>query len=203
MLTIDKGLIKHRAEFLRALDNNQFEMTENGILFTKQHAIAHGVYTHDVNGQDERSDGNLLTTEGMTHMLNTEFHGGTPVGTWYYRLFGANVSPLATWTGANFTANATEITSTTSGWAGAVGFAFNESAASAANINDTANKASFTIVMPDNVTALTIWGTGLDSVATRGDTTGILMGASKFGSARLLYNTDVFNLGWSLTLTSS
>ena len=200
MLTIDKGLIKHRAEFLRALDNNQFEMTENGILFTKQHAIAHGVYTHDVNGQDERSDKNLLTTEGMTHMLNTEFHGGTPVGTWYFRLFSANVTPLATWTGANFTANATEIVSTSEGWAGSVGFQFDEAAPSAANVNNTASKAAFTIV---TASSLNIWGAGLDSVATRGDTTGVLMSASKFAAARVLYNTDVFNLGYSLSLTSS
>ena len=199
-MKIDQGLIKHRAEFLRAINNHDYEMTENGILFTKQHAIAHGVYTHDVNGQDERRDCNLLTTEGMTHMLNTEFHGGTPVGTWYFRLFGANVSPLATWTGANFTANATEIVSTTEGWAGSVGFAFDEAAPSAANVNNTASKAAFTIVTASSVG---IWGAGLDSVATRGDTTGVLMGASKFAAVRTLYNTDVFNLGWSLQLTSS
>ena len=199
-MKIDQGLIKHRAEFLRAINNHDYEMTENGILFTKQHAIAHGVYTHDVNGQDERSDTNLLTTEGMTHMLNTEFHGGTPVGTWYFRLFGANVSPLATWTGANFTANATEIVSTSEGWAGSVGFAFDEAAASAANVNNTASKAAFTIV---TASSLSIWGAGLDSVATRGDTTGVLMGASKFAAVRTLYNTDVFNLGYSLSLTSS
>ena len=199
-MKIDQGLIKHRAEFIRAISNNDYEMSENGIVFTKQKVVAHGIYTHDVNGQDERSDTNLLTTEGMTHMLSTEFHAGTPVTTWYFRLFGANVTPLATWTGANFTANATEITSTSEGWAGSVGFAFDEAAPSAANVNNTASKAAFTIVTASSVG---IWGAGIDSVATRGDTTGILMSASKFANVRTLYNTDVFNIGYSLSLTST
>lgn len=200
-MNIDRDLQKHSREFATALRNHQYEMTdEGGVLFPKQSAIVSGVYTHNINGSDERVDSNIVVTEGMNHILNVVLHGTTAVATWYFGLFSANVTPVSTWTAANFTANATEITSNTEGYSETTRQAFVEGAASAGSINNTASKAAFTIA---TATSITVWGAGLLSSNVKGGTTGTLLSSAKFTAARTLYDTDVFNLGYTLSLTSS
>lgn len=199
-MNIDRDLLKHSREFATALRNHQYEVSDAGIHFPKQGAIVSGAYTHNVNGMDERTDHNLVVTEGMNHMLDVVLHGTTAVATWYFGLFSANVTPVATWTAANFTANSTELVSNTEGYSETTRQVFNEAAASAGSINNTASKAAFTIA---TATSVTVWGAGMLSSNVKGGTTGTLISAAKFSAARQLYNTDVFNLGYTLTLTSS
>ena len=199
-MNIDKDLLKHRRDFLRSLQNNKYEVTESGLYMPEQKAMVAGVYVHDVNGQDERIDPNLIVTEGLNHILDVVLHGTAANGTWYLGLFSGNVTPQATWTAANFTANATEITSNTEGYSESTRQAFVEAAASAGSINNTANKAAFTIATASSVT---VWGAALLSSNVKGGTSGVLMSASKFSASRTLYDTDVLNVGYTITLTSS
>lgn len=198
-MNIDRDLLKHSREFATALRNHQYEVSDEGIHFPKQRAIVRGVYTHNVNGFDERTDDNLVVTEGLTHMLATELQGGVAVPTWYFGLFSANVTPVSTWTAANFTANSTELTSNTEGYSQTVRQTFSPAAPSGGSINNTATKAAFTIA---TATSISVWGAGLLSSNVKGGTTGVLMSSAKFTAVRTLYNTDVFNLGYTLALTS-
>ena len=206
-MKIDQDILKHRAEFSRALRNHQYEISEGGIHFPKQGVMAAGVYVHDVNGEDQREDANIVTSEGLAHMLDVALHDAAKTATWYFRLFSANTTPLYSWTAANFTANATEITSNTEGYSETTGQAFVEddavaagaSSTASASITNSANKAAFTIA---TATSVSVWGAGLLSSSTKGGTTGTLMSASKFAAVRDLYNTDVFNLSYTLSLTS-
>lgn len=199
-MNIDRDLLKHKREFAAALRNHQYEVSEAGIHFPKQRVFAHGVYEHSVNGLDIRRDDNLVVTEGLTHMLGVVLGDLTALPDWYFGLFSGNVTPVSTWTAANFTANATEITSNTEGYSETTRQTFVESPAAAASINNTASKAAFTIA---TATSITVWGAGLLSASAKGATTGTLMSAAKFSAARTLFNTDIFNLGYTLTLTSS
>lgn len=198
-MNIDRDLQKHAREFAAALRDHKYEVSESGVFFPAQKAFASGVYIHDVNGADVREDHNIVTIEGLNHMLDVVLHGTTAVGTWYFGLFSANVTPVNTWTAANFTANSTEITSNTEGYSETTRQAFVEVAASAGSTNNTASKAAFTIA---TATSINVWGAGLLSSSVKGGTTGTLLSSAKFSAARTLYNTDVFNLGYTLTLTS-
>ena len=205
---IDRDLLKHRAEFKRALNNKHYEVSEEGLCFPKQGVVAKGVYVHDVNGQDERSDSNIITDQGLAYMLNVSMNDATKISTWYFGLFSANTTPLFSWTGANFTANATEITSGTEGYSEGSRQAFVEAAAvtagtggtASASITNSASRAAFTIA---TASAVTVWGAGLLESSTKGGTTGVLLSAAKFSASRTLYATDVFNLGYTITLTST
>lgn len=199
-MNIDRDLQKHSREFAAALRNHQYEVSDAGIHFTKQKVTAAGLYTHSVNGMDEREDGNIVVTEGLTHMLAATLNQAVQTPTWFFGLFSANVTPAATWTAANFTANSTEIVSNTEGYSQTTRRDFVEAAPAASSINNTANRAAFTII---TATSVTVWGVGLLSSSVKGGTTGILMSAAKFSAARTLYNTDVFNLGYTLSLTST
>lgn len=198
-MNIDRDLLKHSKEFAAALRNHQYEVTdEGGILFPKQRAICIGMYEHDVNGEDVRYDRNVLTLEGLTHMLTTEFSGGSAVATWYLSLFATNYAPVEGLTLATYNAAAGEILSATEGY-GTTRPAFNETTpvALSASVNNTANKAAFTFV---TASSKTVWGAALMSVSTT--YSGTLMSAAQFTAARTLYDTDVFNLGYSLTLSN-
>jgi hypothetical protein len=199
-MNIDRDLQKHSREFAAALRNHQYEVSDAGVHFPKQKVTASGLYVHSVNGGDVREDPNLVVTEGLTHMLGVVLGDLTALPDWYFGLFSANVTPVATWTAANFTANATEIVSNTEGYSETVRQTFVEAAAAAGSINNTASKAAFTIA---TATSITVWGAGLMSSNIKGGTTGTLMSAAKFAAARTLYATDVFNLGYTLSLTSS
>lgn len=193
---IDRDLLKHRAEFARSLRNHQYEVSPDGILFPQQGVVAKGVYIHDVNGLDERRDENLVVNEGLNHILDVVLHNDTQIATWYMAISSGNVSPQATWTAANYSANATEITVA---YDEATRVAYNEAAASSQSITNTANKATFTC----NTDTTTVWGAALLSVNTKGGTTGKLLSAAKFSAARTLNDTDTINIGYTITLSST
>jgi hypothetical protein len=200
MLTLAKDLIKHRGEFLRALRTLKFERTDNGgIYFPAARAIAHGMFVHDVNGMDVRFDPNLLPTEGLNTLLDSLAANTQPIA-YYLALYGGAVTPAAGWTAANFASNATEIVSGTEGFSESTRVAWTSASASNGSKHNLASKAAFTIVTASN---LTVNGCGMLSASAKGATTGKLMSASRFASARVLSNTDVFNLGYTVSLTSS
>lgn len=184
----------------RTLDKGQYEMTEQGLLLKPQRVIATGLYEHWVNGEDYRADRNIVTDEGLNHMLDVCFHGVAATGTWYLSLYANNYTPLAALTAASYPATAGEITSGTEGYTEATRVAFVEGAAAAKSISNTASKANFTIA---TASSLTVNGAGLHSVSTKGATTGVLVSATKFSATRTLYDTDVFTLAYSVSLTSA
>lgn len=194
------ALKPHASDFRRDLANNKYEISDEGIYFPSGRVLVRGVFTHNVNGKDERSDSNLVVNEGLLHMLSVTLNNGTKIGTWYLSLYAANYTPLAALTQASYPATASEITSGTEGYSEATRQEWVESAPSSNAIDNVASKAAFTIV---TASSLAVNGAGLHSTNVKGDTTGTLFAASKFSATRTLYNADVFNLSYRLQLTAS
>ena len=197
---LDRDLQKHAGEFGRYLRNNQFEITGDGIAFPKAMAIAQGGYLHDVNGLDEQFDPNLLPDEGLVYLLSVGLNNGAKLAAWYLSIYAANYTPLAGLTAASYPATAAEITSGSEGYTEATRPVWTPTAPTTPLIDNLANKAAFTIA---TASSLTVNGAALLSEATKGAVTGKLISATKFGTARTLYNTDVFNLAYRVTLTST
>ena len=194
-------LLKHAGEFRRAMETHQYERTdEGGLYFPKAKVVAAGMYVHDVNGQDERQDPNILPDEGLLYLLSVGVNNGTKVTAWYLSLYAGNYTPVAGLTAASYPATAGEITSNSEGYTESTRRAWSI-ATPAANIADNlASKAAFTIA---TASSLTVNGAGLSSISTKGAITGTLLSATKFASTRTLYDTDVFKLGYRVQLTSS
>lgn len=193
-------LKKHAGEFRSALRNNKYDKTETGIYFPRAKVTLSGQYFHSVNGGPEQVDSNLLTDEGMQHLLNVGLLGTTPNTTWYLALYTGNYTPLVTLTAATFPSTATESTSTSEGYSGSTRPTWVGVINASDYADNLASKASYTIV---TATSVTMYGAALTSVATRGATTGVLMSATKFSTARVLYNADTFSLGYRVQATSS
>lgn len=144
----------------------------------------------DINGKEKWTEEkkNLITTEGLNHILNTQFNGGTQVGTWYIGLKGAGTpaagDTLASHSGwtedSNYTGNRQEWT---------------EGTASAGSMtNSTA--VSFGITGSS-----TIAGAFLASAAT--GATGTLYGVVDFSSSRTVASGDTLQVTVTVNATSS
>lgn len=200
MISVCNDLKKHAAEFLTYLRNFKYERTEEGLYFPTAKATAKGMYFHDVNGLDPQCDHNLLPDEGLTYLLATGLGNGTKITSWYLALFGGSTTVAANWTGANFAANASEITSSSEGYSEANRQIFTPGTATANTIDNLSSKAAFTIVTSSQ---LNVTGAGLLSNNVKGSTSGTLISATRFTSTRVLSNTDVFNLGYRVQLADS
>lgn len=199
-INISQDLKRHAKEFIGYLRGLKYERSPTGLYFPAAQAEIRGEYVHDVNGQDERIDPNLIVDQGLTHMLSVEFGSATQITSWYLSLFAGSVVPAANLTAANYASTQSEITSSVEGYSETTRQAFTPGSAAAAAIDNLAAKAAFTIV---TASQLNVTGAALLSNNVKGSTAGVLASASKFSSTRVLSNTDVFNCGYRVTLTST
>lgn len=197
---LDIALTRHAREFLRYLANKQYDRTDAGLVFPKAGVTAAGVYTHDVNGLDVQEDHNLVVDEGLMAMLSDFLANGTSYPNYFLSVYGGNYTPTNSLTAASYPATAGEITSSTEGYSNTTRPAWTPSAPAANAIDNVANKAAFNIVTASSVT---FQGAALHSSSTKGAVDGILVSAAKFSAARVVYNSDVFNLAYRVQLTSS
>jgi hypothetical protein len=155
--------------------------------------IWHGQHVRDGKVIDEWEDKNLVVNEGLNSLLDIYFHGATQITTWYVGVFEANYTPVATVTAATITSAATESTA----YDETTRVEYNEAAASAQSITNSANKATFTF----NATK-TIYGAFLVSASAKSATTGTLFSAAAFSSAKSVVDNDQLLLTYTFTASS-
>lgn len=189
-------------ELIAAMGSHQYEVADDAIYFPATRVFASGEYIHDVNGQDERVDHNLIPAEALAYFLSVGLAGGTPLTPWYLALFAGAYTPAATLTAATFASAATEITSATEGYAESVRQIWTPGTIGAIGgagqaVDNVAAKAAFTI---RTATSLTIRGAGLLSDSTKGGVGGKLASAARFSTDRVNYDGDIFNLAYRIRL---
>lgn len=171
-----------------------YERSEGGIFMPlRMGGIFHIDHMRDGALLDRMECPNLVVNEGLDHVLNTVFHGGTQIATWYLGLFEGNYTPIATVTGATIAAAATESTAYTESQRQE----YNEAASSAQSITNSANKATFT--MNANKT---IYGAFLASNATKSSTSGVLFSAARFSTAKVVAPDDQLLLTYTFNASS-
>lgn len=185
-------ILRYGSEFARAIQKEQYDVTDQGILLYRSHALIGGTMVHWLNGEDRRVDNNTFTIEGLNYLLTTGMKNGTPVAAFYVAPFSGNVTPASTLTAATFTATLTEATA----YGAATRPEYIEGTAASGSINNSASRAEITA----NAT-VTIWGAGLLSASAKSATTGTCMAAAKFAAQRDLVNTDVLAFDYTLTIT--
>lgn len=191
------NLTPDRGEMLRALAMQGFTPSQSeGALDGSMPVMGVFELEHRRNGKLIGRDiaSNIVTTEGLNHILSTVVAGGSAVSPWYIALFEGNYTPVAGLTAATFTASATECTA----YDEAARVAYVEGTPSGGVIDNSASRAVFTM----NATK-TIYGGALLSVSTKSSTSGTLLAAARFSSSRAVVVADELSVRYSLTLTSS
>ena len=134
---------------------------------------------------------NILTNQGLDHILDVVLHGTTPFSPWYCCLVETDTAPAAGMTYAVPTYTESEA------YDEGTRPEYNEAASSSQSITNSANKAVFTI----NATK-TMYGASIVSFATKGDTAQAgarLLCYAKFAASRSVVDDDVINLTYTLT----
>lgn len=138
--------------------------------------------------------GNIYTAEGYEYFLNSGLVGGTQITAWYIALLKVNHTPAATDTYANSMGTShyesTDYSeSSRPTWQGGT--------VSSQSVTNFLNKASFTMGGTDS-----IYGSGLVSVATKGDSgTGKLLAIALFDTpATGVQSGDILKVTTTCTL---
>lgn len=189
----------HKQEIAGFVRSGDFEQTDEGILIHSG-IMLKGEYFETVNGGDERIHPNLLPTEGINAILNVALGATSKYAGFYIGPYAGAVTPAANWTAANFTATATENVSLTEGFSEATRPVWTPATASAGAVDNLAAKAAFNIVC---TTSININGAAVLTSNVRGGTTGALISASRFAATRVVYNTDLWECGYRVTLLDS
>jgi len=191
-----------RRDFRRLVSNFNYEWNDDNDLLISNIRFDNYVECHAPDGLGWQRSKNAIMLQGKNHVLDVVLHGTSAVATWYVAPFSGNVTIDATFiantTGANFHATVTEL--------GDAAYtpltnrvAFDEAAASAGSITNTASPATITAAAD----SVSLWGVGLLSTATKQNTSGssVLLAASKYTTARTLSTTgDTFGIKWTLSL---
>ena len=186
-------------EVSKALAQGDFQVTDDGILFPRQGILAQGEYFGRVNGGIWEKEGdNLITTEGLAHILNVALGTTAKPAGYFLALFSGAAAPAANWTAAGFAATANEITSMSEGYTAATRPAWTPGTATAGSIDNLTTVASVTIA---TAASLNVTGAALLTNSTRGGTGGVLVSASKYAAARTFQNNDTYEIGYRLNLT--
>jgi hypothetical protein len=135
---------------------------------------------------------NLVTTEGLNHVLSSTLDGGTQITAWYVGLKGTG------------SAAAGDTMASHAGWtedqnySQSVRQTLTLGTASAGSIDNSASKATYSI----NATT-TIAGAFITSDSTKGGTSGTLYGVVDFASSRAVISGDTLEVTVTLTAASA
>ena len=183
-----------------ALAMGAYTDNEDGSITTDTGIKASGIYYDRVNGGEWQETPNLITAEGLTHMLNVSM-GTTPKPAGYFlALFSAAAQPQGTWTAASFATTASEIVSMTEGYSSATRPAWTPTNTSTQAIDNMApsNVAKVTI---KTASQLTVQGAAILTSSAKGSTAGVLVSATKYAAARVFQDNDTYEIGYRLALT--
>lgn len=167
------------AGLARELRNGHYEQAENGILFQRSRLFIGGAFTHALNDEAPILEANLMTAQGLNYLLGASLGTTGQNAQYFVAPFSGNVTPQATWTGANFDNQATEFTGYTDAtrpeWV-------RPSGATSQAIGNSASPVVFTFAPggPYN-----LYGMALLTASAKEATTGLLIAATRFASPRL------------------
>lgn len=190
-------MANHRAEALRRLRANQYEVTDGGeILIPKMGMVFAGHWETQVGDEPWSVDPNIVVNEGILHILSVALDQGSAYAAFYIAPFTGNVTPGATLTAATFTASTTEFTSYDETarvlWA-------NDAAASNA-IGNSTTPAVFTMSTGG---PYTLRGAGLMSTSTKSATTGTLVAAARFSADKTMAAAEELRVKYIFTGSST
>jgi hypothetical protein len=168
------------------------QIKENG---NSQELAVGGYFTYELvrDGKviDTWKEKNIVVNQGLNYILDAALSGGTVNTVHYIGLFSNNYTPIAGTLIANLTeVNAKYNETTRPTWT--------EAGAASQTISNGVSPASFTFNASE-----TIHGAFLISNNTKGGTTGTLIAASKFAASRNVVTSDVLNVTYTISASST
>lgn len=127
------------------------------------------------NGQVIEVAPNLITNEGIEYLLDTGLFGAAQNTAWYFAPYANNVAASATATAATFNATYAEVTQYDE---------TNRPAWTKTRADRTVSNAGALTLTTFNANGLTVRGTGIVSVSTKGSASGVLLAIATLGTPK-------------------
>lgn len=181
-----------------AMAINDYTNNDDGSITTGQGITAKGEYYDRINGGEWTRTENLIPTEGLAHILNVALGTTSKPASLHLALFSAAAQPAANWTAASFASTASEIVSMTEGYSAATRPAWTPTNTTTNSIDNMAAVAKVTM---KTASSLTVQGAAMLTSSAKGGTTGALISASKYASARVFQDGDTYEIGYRISLT--
>lgn len=146
---------------------------------------------------DKWVESNICTDQGLNHLLDITFSGGTQVTDWYVMIYNTNTTPTSSMT------YAVPVFTESTGYSGAVRPEWVDGGVSSKAVDNSANKASFTMSTSDTIYGAALVGGGT-AATSKGDVAGggVVYNVSDFsGGERTVASDDVLKV--TVTLQSS
>uniref|UniRef100_A0A6M3L742 Uncharacterized protein n=1 Tax=viral metagenome TaxID=1070528 RepID=A0A6M3L742_9ZZZZ len=136
---------------------------------------------------------NIITNQGLTHILSTELAGGTAITTWYCTLVESNTTATAAMT------YAVPVYTESTAYDEATRPAYTETVTDQSCTN-SASKAEFTINATKTMYGASLVGGG-SAATTKGNTAGggTLLCYAKFSASRAVVDDDILQLTYTIT----
>lgn len=144
---------------------------------------------------DTWQESNIVVDEGLNYTLAAAFASGSVSATWYVSIFKNNYTPIAANVMSTFAATSGEASAD---YSQATRPVWTQAGVSAKTITNSASPASFTFV-----NGATLYGAFLTNNNVKSGTSGILGAAARFASSRTVIATDVLNIVYTLTASST
>jgi len=178
----------------KAILDGRYEETEEGIFVPSERGMIQGIVAYGKRGEALEWTHNLITTSGLNYLVGVATGAVSPIATWYVAPFSGDVAVQATWTAANFTANATEFTQ----YDEATRPAWTPGAVASGARDSFAAKASFT----SSVDGAIVRGAALIGASGKSTTSSTLLGATRFLSDKPLDTGEILDVGYGLQITA-
>ena len=192
---------KLHKELLKEVDKDRYDVTEEGIYFPKNGILARGEYFDRVNmGQWDKAGNNLVTAEGISHILNVALGAKAKPAGHYIALFSGSAAPQANWKASNFAEVAAEIVSMTEGYTSPTRPQWTPPDTATNSIDNMDAAARVTIA---TASQLNVTGAAVLTASGKGATTGVLLSAFKYAAQRTFQDGDVYDIGYRFSLTSA
>lgn len=196
MLQIPKALA---IELLGDLKADRFDVSASGVYFPRQSVNFAGKYRCTDADGNVAEHHNLVTKEGLLHLLNVSM-GNTPKPSKYYiALFSGSAAPAPNWTAANFNAVASEIVSMSEGYTLATRIPCEyENASADTHIDNYGREVEVTFA---TAASINVTGAALLTASGKGATTGTLVSASLYPAPYTFMNGNTFKAGYRLEMS--
>lgn len=187
----------------KQIRNNKYEKTDGSEIYLPgANVFIGGVFEHWItrNGEDldHAIDKNMVVNEGLDHILDVAFSGGSQITTWYVGINKTAHTVVATDVASTYAGSGVADEVSTSEVDETVRQTWTEAGVSSQSITNSASPASYTASG-----ALNVNGAFLISNNTLEGLTGTLAAASKFTSTRSLIATDVLNITYQLDIADA
>lgn len=143
---------------------------------------------------DKWEEKNLVTNEGLDHVLDVAFSGGTQITSWYVTIFENDHTPAAgnTYATPGFTESTAYDEATRPAWT--------DGGVSSQSVDNSASKASFTINATKTIYGAALVGGGT-AATTKDDQAGggTLYNLSQFSASKAVEDDDVLKVTVTLT----